>query len=164
MSEKIKNTPAGLDDLPPNTVAVAQSALDTLRQSDSPLVGFVQLLGVQFESYGDGRCQSSLDVRPHLLNPLGIAHGAVTFALADTSCGLAAITALTRPNVVTQDMQIRYHGPVRPGRVTCTAEVVHKGQRTITTAARIVQDDNLVATVSGTFAILSQGEREKITR
>jgi uncharacterized protein (TIGR00369 family) len=137
---------------------IALSALRTIGDSSSHPGPFSQLLGVKFHNMADGQCTASLEVKEHLLNPLGIAHGGVTFSLADTACGGAALSALGAPRMVTQDLQIRYHGPVRPGELTAEAEVVHLGTRTITTQCRVTQLEILVATVTATFAILNDDE------
>lgn len=141
---------------------IALSALRTIGDSSSHTGAFSQLLGMKFHNLADGRCTASLDVKEHLLNPLGIAHGGVTFSLADSACGGAALSALGAPRIVTQDMQIRYHGPVHPGEIIARAEVVHLGNRTITTQCRVMQKEILVASVSATFAILDENEMKLV--
>lgn len=142
---------------------IALSALRSISESESQTGAFSRTLGVNFHDFSDGRCQASLDVRHHLLNPHGIAHGGVTFALADSASGGAAFSALGEPRIVTQDMQIRYHGPARLGRIVATAEVLHLGQRTITVECRVTQKDVLIASVTATFAILTNQEIGQIT-
>ncbi len=143
--------------------AIARAVLEALSQpAQAPVGAFGQLLGVRFSQFGDGRCAGSLVVGDHLLNPHGIAHGAIAFALADFVCGGAALSALGEPRLVTQDMQIRYHGPVRPGPLDAEAETVHLGSRTITTQCRVSQNGTLVASVTGTFAILSPVEVDNL--
>ncbi|NIP24383.1 MAG: PaaI family thioesterase, partial [Phycisphaerae bacterium] len=78
----------------------------TLDESQTHGGPFARLIGINFLSIGDGKCQASLQVRQHLLNPLGIAHGGVTFSLADSTCGGAALSAMGAPAFVTQDLQI----------------------------------------------------------
>jgi uncharacterized protein (TIGR00369 family) len=141
---------------------VALAALRAIGDSQSHAGPFAQLLGIRFTSFGDGRCSAELEVREHLLNPHGIAHGGVTFALADSACGGAALSILDLPRLVTQDMQIRYHGPARPGVVVAQAEVVHHGRRTITTQCRVTQREVLIASVTATFAILSEVELKDV--
>lgn len=141
---------------------IALSWLRTISDSTSHPGPFSQLLGMKFHNMADGQCSASLEVKEHLLNPLGIAHGGVTFSLADSACGGAALSAIGAPRIVTQDLQIRYHGPVRPGELIAQAEVVHFGTRTITTQCRVTQLEVLVATVSATFAILDEDEMELV--
>lgn len=138
------------------TLHAAAQALAEAHPISGP---FARLAGITYEAYGNGQCTAALLVRPHLLNPLGIAHGGVAFMLADSAAGGAAISVLSGQRVVTQDMQIRYHGPVRPNRrLVAAASVVHHGARTVVVACRITQDDTLVATTTGTFAILGSAE------
>lgn len=140
------------------TGSIALSALRTLDENRSHGGPFSQLIGINYLTLRDGKCTASLQVRQHLLNPLGIAHGGVTFALADSTCGGAALSALGTPTLVTQDLQIRYHGPARMGEIVAAAEVVHLGKRTITVQCRVTQEDVLIASVTGTFAILTGQE------
>lgn len=148
-----------VDQLQDGAGHIAVSVLQTLNQAAQPFAGtFTQVLGIRFTAYGEGRCSATLEVQPHLLNPLGIAHGGVAFSLADSACGGAALSALGERRLVTQDMQIRYHGPARAGILTAHAETIHKGSRTLTTQCRVTQNDVLIASVTGTFAILSPEE------
>jgi uncharacterized protein (TIGR00369 family) len=142
---------------------VALSALRTINESQSPIGSFGRLLGIKFDEVGEGRSKATLEVKQHLLNVLGIAHGGVTFSLADTTCGAAAMSALGAPGIVTQDMQIRYHGPVKPGIVTAQAEVIHLGSRTVVTQCYVNQEDLLIASVTATFAILTDDEFETLS-
>jgi uncharacterized protein (TIGR00369 family) len=147
-----------IDSLGQDDQEIALDALRSFEGGTSFSGPFTRLIGIRYDDIGDGHCAASMEVRRHLLNPLGIAHGGVTFSLADTACGAAAVSALGGPRVVTQDMQIRYHGPVRPGTMTAQAQVIHHGQRTVTTECRVRQDDIMVASVTATFAILSEAE------
>lgn len=141
---------------------LAQSALQTITDSTDRAGSFAQLLGIKFEEMVEGRCIASLQVKQHLLNPHGIGHGGVTFALADSACGGAALSALGEPRILTQDMQIRYHGPARPGAIVAKATVIHHGQRTITIQCTVTQNDTLIASVTATFAKLATTELAKL--
>jgi acyl-CoA thioesterase len=147
-----------VDSLTFNEGVMAKSVLQTIGETTDQAGPFAQLLGIRFEELAGGRCTASLQVRQHLLNPHGIAHGGVTFSLADSACGGAALSAVGEPRILTQDMQIRYHGPARPGTITASAEVIHHGQRTITVQGQVRQDEILIASVSATFAILAPSE------
>jgi uncharacterized protein (TIGR00369 family) len=141
---------------------IALSALRTINDNQNPAGSFARLLGITFHTMAGGKCTASLQVRQHLLNPLGIAHGGVTFSLADSTCGCAALSALGAPTFVTQDLQIRYHGPARLGQIVAEAEVIHLGKRTITTQCRVTQEATLIASVTATFAILSEAEKANL--
>jgi acyl-CoA thioesterase len=142
---------------------IALSALRSISESQSHAGPFTKLLGVTFLEIGKGRCKASLEIKQHLLNPLGIAHGGAAFSLADSTCGGAALSAVGELKIVTQDMQIRYHGPGRQGVIEAEAEVLHHGQRTVTTICRVTQEELLIATVTATFAILSDEELSSVS-
>lgn len=153
-----------LETLPPAAVAIAHSVLETIAHSHAlPGDAFGHILGLEIEAAEGGRGVVSLEVKPHLLNPHGIAQGGVTYALADYACGLAAYTRLGVMNLVTQDMHLRYHGPARPGRLEARAEVVYTGTRTITTHCQVTQAAVLIASATATFAILTDAERQALT-
>ena len=147
-----------VDTLTFDSGTIALSALRTLNDSPKHAGAFAQLLGMQFHEMADGRCTASLEVKEHLLNPLGIAHGGVAYSLADSACGGATLSALGSARMVTQDMQMRYHGPARPGKIVAQAEVIHHGQRTVTTRCQVTQNSLLIASCTATFAILSDLE------
>jgi acyl-CoA thioesterase len=142
--------------------SVALSALRTIGDGHSQAGAFAQLLGIEFHELANGHCRASLEVKHHLLNPHGIAHGGVAFSLADSACGGAAMSMIGQPRIVTQDMQIRFHGPGRPGMIVAEADVIHFGQRTITTQCLVKQKGTIIASVTATFAILSDSEVELV--
>ncbi len=142
---------------------VALSALRTIYDSPANAGPFASLIGISFHDMNNGTCRTSLEVKHHMLNPHGIAHGGVTFSLADSTCGGAAASRLGSPRIVTQDMLIRYHGPVIAGLLAAEARVVHHGQRTMTTECKVSQNEILVASVTATFAILSDEELRAVT-
>ena len=144
--------------------SVALSVLRSISDSLGNSGPFGRLLDIRFGDVTPGHCSATMEVKHHLLNPLGIAHGGATFSFGDTISGCAALTALGEPRIVTQDMQIRYHAAVRPGTLHADANVIHKGQRTVTTQCSIFQNEILVATLTATFAILSDAELELVMR
>ena len=48
---------------------------------------FAELIGLRIDEQRAGHSTLSLTVRPEHLNPHGVVHGAVVFALADTGMG-----------------------------------------------------------------------------
>lgn len=46
---------------------------------------FSKWLGITIEESGNGHCKLSMQVRPEMLNGFGIAHGGITYSLADTA-------------------------------------------------------------------------------
>jgi acyl-coenzyme A thioesterase PaaI-like protein len=48
---------------------------------------FADLIGLRFDDAPDGKSRCRVLIRPELLNPHGVVHGAVAYALADTGMG-----------------------------------------------------------------------------
>ena len=118
---------------------------------------FARALGLQMVARGDGRCTMAIDInaRQHF-NPQGVAHGGVAYSLADTAMGGALFSTLDEGFwCATLEIKFNYHVGVREGRLTCEAEVLHKGKRVANIDARLYQDGRLVGSANGNFAIFS---------
>lgn len=116
---------------------------------------FGDLIGLRFDSWSDGESLCSIELRPHLMNPNGVLHGAVVYALADTGMGGALLSALDGGRIcATVEIKISYFRSVTTGRLTCQSRVVYQGRRTAFLEATVGDDDGPIARASGTFAIL----------
>lgn len=126
--------------------------------TDSPRLPhpFADLVGFEVATVGPGRAEARLTVGPDHLNPHGVVHGAVLFALVDTAMGGAASSVLEpgqRP--VTIEIQLRFLRPVLAGSLRCEATVLKPGRRVVHLEARVIGDDGkVVATGSGSFAVV----------
>lgn len=72
-------------------------------------------LGIETVSAADGACVMRLEVTEELLNGLGVCHGGVIFALADSSTGTAAWSLGAKS--VAQEAAIHWLQPGRLGDV-----------------------------------------------
>lgn len=116
---------------------------------------FGELIGLRFDSWGDGRSLCRIDLTPKLLNPNGVTHGAVLYAMADTGMGGALLSTLDGGRrCTTVEIKISYFRGLRGERLSCESRVVHQGKRIAFLESAIFDGDNLVARASGTFAIL----------
>ena len=116
---------------------------------------FARALGLQMVERGDGRCRMAIDIkREQHFNPQGVAHGGVAYSLADTAMG-GAVTSLLGDDFwcATLEIKFNYHVGVREGPLICDATVLHRGKRIANIDARLFQDDRLVASANGNFAI-----------
>jgi acyl-CoA thioesterase len=116
-----------------------------------------QFLGMELTGDEPGVGFAHLDVGPHHLNPNGVVHGAVLFALVDTAMGKSTMSAIDEPGryCASIEVALRFIRPAVSGRLTATATVVKRGRNVVHLEARVVGDDQrLVATAAGTFAIL----------
>ncbi|HMP45216.1 MAG TPA: PaaI family thioesterase [Sphingopyxis sp.] len=122
---------------------------------------FARALGLELVERGDGRCTMAIDVnaRQHF-SPQGAAHGGVAYSLADTAMG-GALTSLLGNGFwcATLEIKFNYHVRVGEGRLTCEAEVLHRGKRIANIDARLYQDGQLVGSANGNFAIFPAPER-----
>lgn len=115
---------------------------------------FAQALGLQMVERGDGRCVMAIDVeRDRHFSPQGAAHGGVAYSLADTAMG-GALTSLLDDDqwCATLEIKFNYHARVVEGRLTCEAEVLHRGKRIANIDARLYQHGKLVSSANGNFA------------
>lgn len=131
----------------PDGVAMAE-------YGDFPLKRY---LGMELTGDEPGVGIATVDVGADHLNPNGVVHGAVLFALVDTAMGKSTMSAIDEPGryCASIEVSLRFIRPAVAGRLTATATVVKRGRNVVHLDARVVGDDErLIATAAGTFAIL----------
>ena len=117
---------------------------------------FADLIGLIIKQQGDGSSTLLLPVDGRHLNPHGVVHGAVIYAMADTDMGAALYSVLDAGHAcATIDISISYFRSVVDGQLLCQTVVENKGRTVAHLTARITQNDKLVAQASGNFAIIS---------
>ena len=127
---------------------------ETPAYGDFPLRRF---LGMELSGDQPGVGFAHVDVGPDHLNPNGVVHGAVLFALVDTAMGKSTMSVVDEPGryCASIEVSLRFIRPAVAGRVTATATVVKRGRSVVHLEGRVVDgDDRLIATSAGTFAIL----------
>jgi acyl-CoA thioesterase len=119
---------------------------------------FADLLGVHRSAMADGRASFELELRPEHLNPHGVAHGGVIYALADYAMG-GALTSRLRPGerCATLEIKINYLASVSDGRLVAEARVVERTRRVGVLEATVHAGDRLIALATGTFYIKVPG-------
>lgn len=118
---------------------------------------FARALGLQMVERADGRCVMAIDVNRHQhFSPQGAAHGGVAYSLADTAMGGALTSVLDADRwCATLEIKFNYHVRVGEGRLTCEAQVLHRGKRVANIDAKLYQDGRLVSSANGNFAIFA---------
>lgn len=117
---------------------------------------FAEHLGLAVQTTDDGRSRATLRVDRRHLNPHGVVHGAVLFALADTSMGHALYTRLAPgQSCTTIELKINFLAAGRTNRIVCDSEVLRVGRTVAHLESRLYAAEQLLATVSGHFAILA---------
>jgi acyl-CoA thioesterase len=110
-------------------------------------------LAVNEQHGGHSRC--TLQVAPHHLNPNGVVHGAVLFAMADTGMGAALYPTLAAgESCATIEVKINYFRPVRHGLLSCETTLVNRGKSVANLESRVMLDGKVVASANGNYAIL----------
>jgi uncharacterized protein (TIGR00369 family) len=103
-----------------------------------------------------GKAVCHIDVEDLHLNGNETLHGGVYASLLDNAMGLA-VAALVGLRTATIGLNVHFLGAVREGRITCSAEVVHRTRRIATVEAKVRDgDQNLVAMGTGTFRIFEK--------
>ena len=118
---------------------------------------YADLLGLRSGPVADGESLYLLTVRDELLNPNGVLHGGVMYAMADTGMGGAVHSVLESGQVCTTiDIRIAYFRPVNAGEVSCRSKVTHRGRTIAHVESELFAGDAQLARATGTFAILSR--------
>ena len=116
-----------------------------------------EFLGLNLDSTGNGDARGCIEVGPEHLNPNGVVHGAVLFALIDTVMGHAGVAALPPDqSCTTVDLHIRFHRPVASGQLEASARIVYQGRRMLSLSGEILDGDGgLVASATAGFVTIS---------
>ncbi|KAB1191116.1 MULTISPECIES: PaaI family thioesterase [Haloferax] len=114
---------------------------------------FAQLLGVEITEAADGHAEGHIEMREELSWNADrvMAHGGVTFTLADTVGGAALVSRVDQP-VPTIDMRIDYLS-AGTGDLRAEADVVRLGGDvgTVDVDVYASTDDTLIATARGVY-------------
>lgn len=116
---------------------------------------FARALGLEMVERADGRCVMAIDINQEQhFSPQHAAHGGVAYSLADSAMG-GALTSLLPKDMwcATLEMKFNYHVRVAEGRLTCEAEVLHRGKRVANIEAKLYQHGKLVSSANGNFVM-----------
>ena len=119
------------------------------------------MLHITNDGARDGVARYHLDVSPEMLNPHGVLHGGAVYVMVDYSMGGATMSVLPPEEVcATIEIKISYLAGVTGGRLTADTAIVKKGRRVVFLESKVARDDGqLVATASGSFAVIPRSER-----
>jgi uncharacterized protein (TIGR00369 family) len=118
-------------------------------------------LGLVDVEQGEGSAVVEMTPTEDMANTMGLVHGGMISALADSAMGRSLRTI--KPGVVRSmsfDLKLSFISAAKVGEMLrATGWVVHAGRRTAVTECRVEgPGGRLVATASGTFAITRQKE------
>ena len=127
---------------------------DPIEYGDFPLRSF---LGMELTGDEAGIGVATVDAGPDHMNPNGVVHGAVLFALVDTAMGKATMSVIDEPDTYCASIEVsmRFIRPALAGPLTATATVLKRGRNVVHLESRVMgADEQLVASSAGSFAIL----------
>ena len=111
---------------------------------------FSKWLGIKLLEISFGECKAQLTVRDEMLNGFKIAHGGITYALADSAFAFA--TNSIGQQAVSIETSISHTGKVFSGDVlTAATSRIHKTRKFASYSVTITnQNEELVASFKGT--------------
>jgi acyl-CoA thioesterase len=114
-------------------------------------------LGMDVGPGESGRARAAITVGDEHLNPNGVVHGAVLFAMVDTAMGSATMSVLPDDQYCASvDVQLRFIRPASEGSLVAEVEVLKRGRSVVHLEGRVSDDSGrLVATAAGTFTVIS---------
>jgi uncharacterized protein (TIGR00369 family) len=133
--------------------------LQAIKDGELPPAPIAELLGFEIRDIARGRVTFAMTPQEKHYNPIGMVHGGVTATLLDTVMGCALHTTLAEgTGYSTVDISVRYLRPVtvQSGLVVATGTLVHKGRRTATAEATLVEASTgrLLATATSSLLVL----------
>jgi len=115
-----------------------------------PNDAFSQWLGIKVEDVSEGYCVVSMTVREDMLNGFGIAHGGITYSLADSAFAFASNSYGNLAVSIETSISHTYRVLVGD-RLTATAKIAYKGSKTgIYDISVLNGEDKVVALFKGT--------------
>ena len=136
----------------------ANAAQELTQRNEKLATGgtFEQHTNTRIAEVRPGYATLYIGIEPFHLNGNGTLHGGVYATLIDNAMGFAA-AALAEVRIATTQMNVHFLGPVSGGRISCTAEAVHRTRRTATAEAKVHDaNGNLLAIGTGAFRIFEQ--------
>jgi uncharacterized protein (TIGR00369 family) len=117
---------------------------------------FIQSLGIELTAFGEGWCETRLQVVPAQQQQHGFVHAGVIMTLADHSCGGAAVTmAPDRHDVITIENKVSFLRPAPASVLLCRAVTLRTGTRIVFVEAEVKTEASLlVAKASSTLSFI----------
>lgn len=125
-----------------------------MARESRPPMGYQALIGLDMYERGEGYSKARISIGPDHMNPHGVVHGGVLYAMADTGMGAALYSKLRDDeSCATIEVKMVYMATVREGTVECETRVLSKGRRVAVLESEVRLGERLVAKALGTFAI-----------
>lgn len=108
--------------------------------------GFNGHNNIRFTVVEEGYCECQVTMTGDSLNPQGVAHGSLLFALCDCVTGMA--TATTGRSMLTQSASIHYLRPGTGGVLTAKSRLIKNGRHTALCLGEVFDDQGRLLVTS----------------
>jgi len=150
------------DPLPTAALGAEMAGINYMRAivaGDVPPPPIAVLMRMQPIEVEEGRAVFAGEPGEEHYNPIGVVHGGYASTLLDSAMGCAVHTTLPAGSgYTTQTIEVKLVRPITrdSGTLRCEAEVLHRGRRQATVAARLLSaDGRLLAHGTSTCMILN---------
>jgi uncharacterized protein (TIGR00369 family) len=125
-------------------------AIPSAEEINARLVGFDRLVGLELLSCSDEEVLVELPVREQLKQPMGLVHGGVYAALAETMASLATALAVSERGEAAVGLAnaTNFLRPITEGTIHASATRVHRGRTTWVWDVRFEDDDGRACAVT----------------
>jgi len=119
------------------------------------LAPFEEYLGMRIDEAANGMAILSMPFCAALCQGMGLMHGGAVTSLADTALAIAIKTLLPETtHFVTIEMNLKFHAPVRWGKVKAIAHVTERSDRNIAGAVEVLTEEGIkAATFQAVFRV-----------
>jgi 1,4-dihydroxy-2-naphthoyl-CoA hydrolase len=118
--------------------------------------GLGELIGLEYEETGSDEVRARIEVTDDIRQPVGLVHGGVFAAMAESMCSAATWLAVRDDGMAAmgQSNSATFIRPITTGHVHATARPRHRGRTTWVWDVEIADDDDrLCALVRMTVAV-----------
>ncbi|WP_320671602.1 PaaI family thioesterase [Patulibacter defluvii] len=107
------------------------------------------LIGLQFGDAGDGWIEATVAVGDHVKQPMGLVHGGVYAAIAESMTSMATAVGVHADGMSAQGLSnsTNFLRPILEGTIHARAERLHRGRTTWVWEVRITDDEDRLAAV-----------------
>ena len=119
-----------------------------------PVVPFEKTLdgviGLRFTERGDGWAEATLEVGDHVRQPMGLVHGGVYAAIAESLTSMATAMAVAGDGFMAQGLSntTNFLRPCLEGTISARAERLHAGRTTWVWDVRMSDDHGRVCAIT----------------
>jgi len=144
---------------PEDSALTPDATLSTDAPGQASRNPFADHVGFRLESAAPGHSAGRLQIEPRHLNPNGVLHGAVLYAMADTGMGAAVFPTLVAGELcATIEIKMTYFKAIVRGEVVCRTVLVNRGKRVAYLESSAYAGEVLLAKASGTYAIFKPSQ------